>query len=248
MKFIEYKAVNSDESGDSVYADTITHCKNWKQYIEAGDKVTSSHECTHGINSDIRNANTNLGKINAFYCLKDRAVILKEPSCRKSDAAQFIPQPLRFSRFGTYVTGQSAWDNEPYYLFDEGVAYANGADCAIYMHNHGDDKNKGTDFMFGPVEFIAYLAAVLMAAEKANSLQADAIEFANWHFKRVADLYYKGKDAMPWNEMEKCVEILKTGSEAQALRDFMKNKIGFTFPNGPTPTPDNPDPDDFHIG
>jgi hypothetical protein len=187
------------------------------------------------------------GRINAFYCLKDQAAIIQEANCRKSDAIEFIPQSLKFSRFSTYVSGQQAWDDMPYYLFDEGVAYANGADCVIDMNSRGEYHDKGNDFMFGPVEFLTYLAAVLMAADKANSLREDAIAFANWHFIRVSNIYYAGKSILPWDDMDKCWATLKTGSEAQAIRDFLKSKINFVFPDGPINPDDRISPDDFNL-
>lgn len=186
-------------------------------------------------------------RINAFYCLKDRAAIIQEPNCRKSDASQFIPQSLRFSRFDTYVTGQQAWDDMPYYLFDEGVAYANGADCVIDMASRNEYHDKGNDFMFGPVEFLAYLAGVLMAADKSNSLRQDAIDFAGWHFARVCNIYYAGKSILPWDEMDKCWATLTTGDDGKAIRDFLKNKIGFTFPDGPVNPDDKLKPSDFDL-
>lgn len=275
--WLNYPAKQQIESGNSVYADAINHCPSYKNFWTPGDKVTSVHECTHGINNDIRNAHGaeyNIarfkrksyslpfsvpiskgfsykitgGQKNAFYCLKDRAIVVTEPNCKKSDTIQFIPHSLRFGRYNLYVAGQHDWDNMPYYLFDEGVAYANGADCVIDMASRGEYKDKGNDFMFGPVEFLVYLAAVLMAADKASSLDDNMKNFAQWHFYRVVNIYYAGKGILPWDDMEKVVSALKSGTETQAIRDFLKDKIHFTFPEGPVPPDDKPlTIDDFDL-
>lgn len=78
-EFINYPEVNKDSNEDSVYGDCIRHCTGWQGYFRGYDRNTGVHEGGgHKISADIRNKNYNLGKINAFYCLKNRAMILKD--------------------------------------------------------------------------------------------------------------------------------------------------------------------------
>lgn len=53
--WIQVAEVNNDAAGDSVWADTIRHCKTWRQ-MQDRSRTTTAHECTHGINSQLRNA------------------------------------------------------------------------------------------------------------------------------------------------------------------------------------------------
>jgi len=53
---ITWPEANRDVPDARVWADVARHCTNWRNYSQPGDLVTTAHECTHGVNSDIRNA------------------------------------------------------------------------------------------------------------------------------------------------------------------------------------------------
>lgn len=90
--------------------------------------ITSSHETTHGINSNIRQKHQGVVRINAFYCLNDRACIIREPNITISAIAPKIPQHLRGPSYQLYLINQTRdWNDDPLYLFDEWSAYTNGA-------------------------------------------------------------------------------------------------------------------------
>jgi hypothetical protein len=55
MNFAVYPKLHQVEAGDSPYADAINHCERYNYYSVRGQRVTSVHECTHGINSQLRN-------------------------------------------------------------------------------------------------------------------------------------------------------------------------------------------------
>lgn len=245
MNWIDYKPINSAVAGSSIYADTVQHCKDYKNFWAPGDKITSAHELTHGINNDIRNsvvrevpplfghypvaarafrlyAPISVGRQNAFYALKDRAIRIDEPSSKKHDCIQHIPESLRFYRFKTYVSGQEAWDDMPYYLFDEWTAYCNGAECGIE-----EKEGKGSDTLFGAVEFMTYCTATLMAA---GELSPEIIEYTRYTLDRCKALYTH-RDEYPWPDMDKCWNILSTGEDAAQIREFLRVKIGWSFYN-----------------
>ncbi len=160
-------------------------------------------------------------RYNAFYLLSNRAIKLKELNCRKRDAIKFIPERLRYYRFKTYVSGQTAWDGEPLYLFDEGVAYCNGLECAIF-----DKTSDGADWCFSVIEFISYCVGVLMAG---SPLEDNVKAFAKWHLDRTMTLYGAAKDRLPWAQMEECLDILKNDNDDKVIqmREFMASELDF---------------------
>lgn len=214
--WINVAEVNSDADGDSVYADTIRHCTTWRQMADRS-KTTTAHECTHGINSQIRNSAGQ--RMNGFYALGGRGIALPEPPIRKRDVASFVPNDLRGDRFSTYVTGQTAWDDSPLYLMDEWIAYRNGAACGLDMLARGESPEK-TDLVRGPLEFSVYCLAMLSAAEtKANSSVIPLLAFFRWLWIESWSVYRKGKDQFPFSEQDR-FEAVFFGAAGEPLRDF----------------------------
>ncbi len=247
MEFLTVKPEFEHVPNDgSVYADIANHCKRWDYYKVAGSQTSSAHECCHGVNADLRNQKLQIrclgeehwettnriyspegdeygaGGFNCFYCLEDRYVKIEEPNCKKSDSIPYIPEAFRFSRFKTYIEGQREWDNQPLYIFDEWSAYCAGAACAI-KDNCGAP---GSDIIFGPVEFIAYGTAMLVAVKaKTGSINNQLAQFTKWMIDRSFDLYEKGRDRYGWEEAEKCYQMLKVGAEGDAIREFWAREL-----------------------
>jgi hypothetical protein len=162
------------------------------------DIATSTHECSHSASSEIRNGTT--GKNNGFYCFKDRAVIFSEPKTVKSKAAEFIPQELRGSRFSTYITGQTAWEGEPLYIFDEWNAYINGMEVLkekIYS------EYQNMDFTCGPVEFMMYGMGLVLAIQKYDpeyfKREPNFLPFVQFQVDRSLQAESLQKD-YPWDK------------------------------------------------
>lgn len=270
MKFIDFQPVLSIESGKDTYADVLNHCRDWTNFIERGDKPTSAHECTHGVNAALRNSHSmgrldifiepskilgiTVGKphpklvqgfagisggfggeINAFYVLKNRAVILPEPAFHKGDITQFIPNSFRLDRYATYVAGQHDWDGQPLYIFDEWTAYINGAMTATDLAKSGELKAGGTDWVMGPLEFVAYGLAVAMTADKQQKLVPDVADFTHFCLIRAFNAFLDGKASWPFPGQDELYERLKTGADGQAYRDFMKAKLAFVVPDAVQP-------------
>lgn len=239
FEFQEYPVQAHAEAGDSVYADVLNHCRNFRRYADHGDRVVNAHECTHGTNADIRNAAG--GRVNGFYCLRGRAAVVPEPGCRKRDAAAFIPRSLRGSRYHLYVAGQAAWDDRPLYLWDEWVAYLNGADAGIDLANRGllraDEKS---DWVNAVLEFAVYGVAVLMAAEKKDGkIDPRVAALGNFNLTRTFETYFSGKDVLPWPGLEEQYRQLTEGPDASPIRAFAVEKLGFKDPAAPEPTPED---------
>lgn len=225
--WVQVDEVNDAAPADgSVYSDTIRHCVRWKAMSDRS-KTTTAHECTHGINSEVRNkagasydiemkmgspspiymTNNGGGQVNAFYVLGGRAIILPEPPVRKRDVANAVPKSLRGDRFGTYITGQGAWDNQPLYIFDEWSAYINGAKCGIDMLARGESPER-TDLMRGPLEFSAYSLALMMSVGQ-NDLES-LLPFFRWNWLNSWATFKAGRELFPFSGQDEYAQKLLT--------------------------------------
>lgn len=228
--------INQDAQGDSVYADTIRHCKTWRQ-MQDRSKTTTAHECTHGINSQIRNMagasydiemkmgspspvyKTNNGgeQKNGCYLLGGRGIILTEPPIRKREVAAAIPASLRGDRFSTYITGQRAWDDQPLYIFDEWSAYINGAKCGIDMAKRGETIEH-TDLMRGPIEFACYSLGLMSIVPDPKPL----LPFFRWQWLNAWKTFQEGKGTFPFSGQEEYAQRLL---ESELMAFAEKNQI-----------------------
>lgn len=220
IQFTQYLKVNDASSDPTLLGDIVRHCKDYHQYADAS-KYTTAHETTHGINNDLRLASGGWQGINGFYLGKDRAIILTEPKIKKSQITEFIPSELRSARYDLYVQGQREWDGKPLYIYDEGVAYVNGAWAAIELKEQegyveefqlrdpgyakialgkcaypnpgwmAEEDHAGNTIVDGEVEFIGYMTAVLLAAAKYAQLDPRLADFSRWLFRHASNAYYR---------------------------------------------------------
>jgi len=238
--FKPYPAKQNIEKGQTMYADVINHCLAYKEYIDPSSKITSAHEVTHRCNSDIRNEAG--GNVNGFYVGNDRAIVIPEPNTKKSDCAQYIPESLRGGRYSLYITGQQEWNNQPLYIFDEFVAYTNDVWAAIMLKRLENYVEQGV-IIDGPVEFISYATATMMAADRAGSLNQPLIDFGRWMLRHAYNSYFESlKDFPPYDVQDKIYNIHKSGNEWQMHRTFLKQRLNYEVPSGIEPENDDPNP------
>jgi hypothetical protein len=166
------------------------------------------------------------GRINTFYVLENRYVQFDELTSRKKDCIAFIPKSLRADRYDVYVNGQEAWDDCPLYIFDEWVAYLNGAACVLEMYKKLNLKYRSYDFLFGPIEFITYGVATLMAAP---SITPELGQFAVWMIQETIRIYSEGKQYAPWKQADDTYQILAYGIDAADIRAFLRTKFNYSF-------------------
>ncbi|MDQ3034118.1 MAG: hypothetical protein M3Y87_17035 [Myxococcota bacterium] len=197
------------------------------------DHVTYGHETSHGIHSHIRNYLNDTGaRANGFYVMDDRACLVTEPRMRKSDVASFVPSSLRWSRYSLYITGSSAWDDTPLYVWDEWNAYVNGAEVGIERARTGLWTSGWRGTVDGVIEFVVYGIAVVMAAEARDpawlTRDANALAFFAFELERSMRLFREGRTIplMQWAEQDAYYERLRTGSEADAMRAFVRRHLG----------------------
>jgi hypothetical protein len=234
----------------TLYSDVCSHCTRYEEMREAGSKCTTTHECTHGVNAEIRNKSGSpigyyqgqptfvqeiaqspqAAHVNAFYVGGNRCVVIPEPGIRKSNAASYVPSSLRGARFSQYVTGQTAWENSPLYIFDEWTAYVNGAWAAYGLIKAGEFDETGR-IIDGHIEFISYALGICMAADHAGELRDDLKSFTRWQLRHAFNVYFLGRGLFPtFPAQDKLYETLRSGPDAESLRSFLTSKLNYAIP------------------
>lgn len=216
---------------NSIYADIINHCQRPDlQYT----RDTNAHESTHGINADIRNyfnsKNRNNPRVNAFYILGGKAVVVEEPHIRKRDAINYIPQSLRGSRYNLYIRGQNAWDDTPLYIMDEWSSYINGAEVSVEDSKSGKNKQR-YDAVKGALEFTVYSTAICMAVkDKDPQYWENNKQFKRFvllQLKRSYNIFHEGiqiEQFQGYNQTE-YLNNLKKSPDANKMRQFLINEF-----------------------
>jgi hypothetical protein len=230
-KFVKWPVVASNVHEKSIYADYMNHSRD-PFYHKLG-RATEAHETNHGINADIRNSlyDPNGPKINAFYVGGDRGVVIEEPRMRKSAVAAFIPQSLRESRFRTYVSGQTEWDDRPLYLFDEWNAYVTGAMVNVEDIQTGRYKGEWTDGVMGAFEMGNYAVATAMAIQKHDPQYFESNkqfqDFLVWNLRRSYKTFEAGSkmEQFKWNRQDALLDRLRTAPECENMRKFLKDHL-----------------------
>lgn len=217
-----------NHSGDSVYADVLSHSKD-SPFGSANGRATNVHETAHGIHSYLRNKySRELGKkINGFYVLKSRGVIIEEPNMRKSRIAEFVPQNLRSYRYSTYITGQRAWDDTPLYIYDEWTAYVLGGMTNVDDVKNGNYKGRWTDGVSGCLGFSIYAIATCMAVEKNDpEYWRENEQFRNytiWLLRQARDTFMEGREMeeFKWDKQDLLFKEFLKSSAAEPMRKFV---------------------------
>jgi hypothetical protein len=240
--FKNYPPVHRIESGNTLYADVINHCRSYKNFIVSGSKISTCHETSHGCSSEIRNSEG--GKVNGFYVGNNRAAVIPEPpGVRKSDAIPFIPKSLQGGRYNLYIINQREWDDRPLYIYDEFNAYIIAAYCAIDLKEKENYIENGR-IIDGPIEFCSYATAILMATAKKNgSIESPLKEFSKWILLSAWSSYFKTTELFGnYSQQDKIYQIQLNGSDWINHREFLKSQIDVEIPTSfvdPDQTPDN---------
>jgi len=227
----------ADASWGGVLTDIVRHLpRSYGDTYYDSDKVTYGHETTHGINSHIRNYLNDTGRrANGFYCLEDRAALVPEPGIRKSQVASYIPGALRESRFSLYITGSTAWDDTPLYVWDEWIAYINGGEVGVDRHRAGLWREGWRDAVMGPLEFTVYGLAVGMAVEALDpgyfARETQFKEVMAFSCRRAMRVFNEGRtmESFRWDRQETYYTTFRTSTAAEPMREFVRRTFGAEF-------------------
>ncbi len=207
-----YPPIRNVGNLDPTVADIESHLPAGHPYRDA-DKITWVHEGTHGINAQLRNEFHCPG----FYILDNRAVLLKEePRTTLTQVAKRVPVSLRGDVYNLYLLqSRQWWENEPSYVFDEFVAYTNGADARRLLAIH--IRQETVRYM---VEFCVYSTCVPWSA-KSNDPQVRA--FIMWQIERSMKVHKASGIKSQY------LDRLRNSSDATELRVYMRDYFGPHF-------------------
>jgi hypothetical protein len=225
---------------DPTWGDVLTDIENhldpsMGNGYRFADKNIWAHETTHGIHSYLNNTYNEPGNY-VYYCLypgKNKAVKIKEPKIKIADVAKLVPDSLKRSRFNLYLVQQRRdWNNHPVYLWDEWVAYCNGADCGIELINKGIYKPGKNDSSLAVLEFSVYATYVAIAAQKHEESNKQLLEFLAWNLERSMKLYNSGQKLEDYNwDKDEYLTHLRTSDDAKEFRNFLINTYGSDWAN-----------------
>lgn len=197
------------------------------------DLITLGHETCHGIHAYIRNNLNRTGKrVNGFYLLGDSAVIVEEPSMRKSRVAPLVPKSLRNSRYDLYVAGSPGWDDRPTYLMDEWVAYTNGAAVGVDLVKRGMWNAGWRDGVRGALDFSVFVTAMALAVEQHDPVyfagNTQFREFLAWNLQRAMALFFEGRQFQEFSsrDQDAFYTTFRDSPDAAELRAFLIRTYG----------------------
>lgn len=222
------------QSGNSVYEDVLSHSKD-QPFGNSNGRATNVHETAHGIHAYLRNS---YGKKNGFYTLQGRGVLVDEPRMRKRQVADFVPQSLRSYRFGTYITGQTAWDDTPLYVYDEWTAYVLGGMTNVEDVQAGRYSGGWTDGVSGCLEFSIYAIATCMAIEKYDpEYWRSNTQFRNYTIfmlRQAHKTFMMGRamEQFKWEKQDKLLNEFLHGESAAPMRKFVKENLNGVWLEG----------------
>lgn len=217
-EFVDCPPLRSVSDLGKVLSDIESHMPAGHIYRDS-DRITWGHETTHGINSRLRTSHRQAGRINGFYVLENKAVIIKEPNTTISAAARLVPSSLRGSVYNLYMVSQArSWNETPLYVFDEWVAYGNGS--AVRADLNIQKRQESVQYM---LEFNNYSIAVAMAA-RTDDIQFK--HFVMWNLERTMKIYEANKGIGDLSKSEAYLEKTRNSSDAEQFREFARNYFG----------------------
>lgn len=215
----------------SVYGDVLSHSEE-APFGDQHGRSTNAHETGHGIHSYLRQKHRIQGKrVNGFYVLEGRGVIIEEPNMRKSHINKFVPQNLRAYRFNLYLEKQVEWDDTPLYIYDEWNAYVLGGKCNVDDVENGRHKGQWSDGVSGCLEFSIYAIALCMAVKEHDPAYWESNkqfrDFTIWNLRESQKTYMAGHTMkeFKWDKQDALLKELLHSSAAEPMRKFIAENL-----------------------
>lgn len=223
----------ADTSLGKVLSDIESHMPAGHIYKDS-DKITWGHETSHGIASQLRQKHqrgfcsnwdgkkwwiVEQQRINGFYVLNNRAVIIDEPNSTVSKAAALVPRSLRGGVYNLYMVQQAqSWNDTPLYVFDEWVAYGNGA--AVRADLKIQSRQETVEFM---LEFNNYAICLAMSCKSEDK---QFKHFLMWNLERSMKLYEENRSIGDTSRSTAFLEKTKNSQDAEEMRQFARSYFG----------------------
>lgn len=226
---------NSNKKWGKKLTDLEQHLdpKHGNYYHIDTENITSAHETTHGINSDLRNKFCN-SKQSAFYCFDGKYIVLDDPNVTIAQIVPNVPSSLRFFRYNAYLVNNtnSYWNNKSTYLIDEWVSYINGTLTGIDQTQASKYVGrKNSDDTYTSMEFAYYILAMYVTIKQHDpnyfNNNNEFKEFVAFNIRRSAEAYENSKNVFSWQS--NIIQTFATANDVQPLRDIALELYGKDF-------------------
>ena len=175
LMWINYEPIREVGNLGPVISDIESHLPSGQQYRD-DDRITWTHEGTHGINSLLREKYG----CPCFYVLDDGVARIEEPKTTLAKIAESIPVQFRGEVYNLYlVRAQSDWNEQPSYILDKWSAYTNGSFARMKL----GIKNRQETVRY-MMEFCVYASYLVYASRDENLLK-----FYKWQYARCLAIY-----------------------------------------------------------
>jgi hypothetical protein len=138
---------------------------------------------------------------------------MQQPATTLGAVAAQVPPSLRGDVYGLYLGRRPQWlESQPTYVFDEWVAYTNGADARRQLGIQ--DRRETVRYA---LEFCVY-ATCVPRASRSDDPQMRA--FVMWQMERVLKLYKNSGVRSDY------LDRLRLDDDAEGLRQYMRDYFG----------------------
>jgi hypothetical protein len=218
-KWTDFPPLKSiDISSGKILGDIVAHAKSGEGFASS-DPCTKVHETTHGI------CKRESGQ-QGVYCLENRMCYINYVNTTLSTVSRSVPASLHGKTYNLYLKQQQTYfESEPIYIFDEWVAYANGAACAIDLTESGKYSSQRWDTILFMREFDVYALTLAMVAKPTDEQFKN---FLGWHLERTATLYEQARkhNNLTHQWQDEWMQKWKASPDAEELRAFTRSYLG----------------------
>lgn len=238
VEWFDFKPLKnlSDPSWGELLTDIENHIPvEYGNTYRFEDKDTWGHESTHGIHGYLSNK-FGLTEAYCFYHGNNKAAKINHPKFTIKEVAPLIPKSLRESRYNIYLIDQankfSILNERPLYIWDEWVAYENGAAVGIELVKKGTYKPAHNNSCLGVLEFNVYSVYVAIAQKKLDPKYDNKqfLEFLAFSLERGMKIYREGYQLDTYNwDNHKYLKHLQSSDDAAEFRKFLIDTYGETW-------------------
>lgn len=223
---------------DTVYGDVLSHSFG-EPYGDRYGRRINVHETSHGITSELRNFYEKAlkRKLNVFYILNGKCIVLEESSIDMRSVTQYIPKNLRSYRYDLYfVKGIVDWNDMPSYIIDEWNSYILAGKSSVEDFHNGLIREK-VDAVSGCLDFSIYSAYFAMAVKKHDPEYWNSYpQFKNtikYLLIEAEKTFGKGMEIENFrnSSQKELFENLQNSEEASEIRDFLVKEFDGIFLN-----------------
>lgn len=230
-----YPVVKYRNTGTDIYSDIFNHSKQ-DPYTKSSRRI-NAHETSHGITSELRKYYETLWKtkLNVFYVLNSKCIILNESKSTMSQVIEYIPPILRSYRYNLYFVEQiKNWDDMPSYIIDEWNSYILGSMVAVEDYENNIPQDRG-DAVSGCLDFSIYAVCFAMSVKDNDpeyySEYKEFKEAIKYLLIQAEKTFNKGMTIEPFVTATqiKLLNDLRTHKDAQDIRQFLIDEFDGIF-------------------